>query len=284
MAILLKGKSKDLGGFEVTRILPAREKRMVGPFVFLDHMGPAEFEPGDGIDVRPHPHIGLSTLSYLFEGAMLHRDSLGNTVEIFPGDVNWMTAGHGIVHSERESHEAKASQHRMDGLQFWVALPQKDAECEPAFSHHNRNTLPVWNHEGVFARLLAGEALGMTAPAKTYSPMFALDVLMKADTHLPRPNPQHECAAYLISGTIEVSGDTYSAGDFVVLEDEDGFKASENTRLFLFGGPEWPETPHLVWNFVSFSTERIKQASADWKAGNFPTIPGDDLEHIPLPE
>ncbi len=284
MARHLNGKRKELGGFSVTRVLPVREQPMVGPFVFLDHMGPAEFDAGDGIDVRPHPHIGLSTLSYLFEGAMLHRDSLGNQVEIQPGDVNWMTAGKGIVHSERESHETKARHHRMDGLQFWVALPEADAETEPSFTHHHRLELPVWNREGVFARLLAGEALGMTAPVRTFSPMFALDVLMQADTRLPRPNPGQECAAYLVSGDISIGETDFSAGDFVVLDDETEFHASASSRLFLFGGEAWPVKPRLVWNFVSFSTERIKQASADWKAGRFPAVPGDDLEHIPLPE
>ncbi|MAR01163.1 MAG: hypothetical protein CMI00_11600 [Oceanospirillaceae bacterium] len=284
MAELISGQSKELGGFSVTRLLPSKQRRMVGPFVFLDHMGPADFAPGDGIDVRPHPHIGLSTLSYLFEGAMLHRDSLGNQVEIFPGDVNWMTAGRGIVHSERESHEAKAGAHRMDGLQFWVALPEADAETEPAFSHHNRHELPVWNREGVFARLLAGEALGMSSPVRTFSPMFALDVLMQKGTSLPRPNPEQECAAYIIDGAIRTDEQSFSAGDLIVLDAESGFSATANTRLFLFGGDHWPKTPHLVWNFVSFSTERIKQASEDWKAGRFPAIPGDDLEHIPLPE
>ena len=284
MARPIKALQKDLDGFSVSRILPHAEARMVGPFVFLDHMGPAHFPAGDGIDVRPHPHIGLATLTYLFEGAMLHRDSLGNYIEILPGDVNWMTAGSGIVHSERETHEVKASAHTMDGLQAWVALPREFAEIEPSFSHVKKAELPTYSFEGVFARLIIGEAFGMSAPIKTYSPMHYLDVIMKAGTSLPRPCPGQETALYLLEGAVMVDEAQMAPGDFWVLEDETTLTASANSRLVLLGGERWAERPHLYWNFVSFDKARIEQAKDDWRAGRFPKIPGDDREYTPLPD
>ena len=184
MALHLSGNQKDLDGFSVTRILPHAEKRMVGPFIFFDHMGPAEFKAGEGIDVRPHPHIGLATITYMFSGSLLHRDSLGNNLEILPGDVNWMTAGKGIVHSERETIEVKAKQHVLDGIQCWIALPETKAEIEPSFSHIKRCQLPHRMHDNVVMRLIAGEAFGMTSPIKTYSSMFYLDVLAQAEKPL----------------------------------------------------------------------------------------------------
>jgi redox-sensitive bicupin YhaK (pirin superfamily) len=278
------GKQKDLGGFTVTRLLPHAEKRMVGPFVFLDHMGPAEFAPGDGIDVRPHPHIGLATLTYLFEGAMLHQDSLGNRLEVLPGDVNWMTAGRGIVHSERESLEVKSGPHRMNGLQAWIALPKEQSEIAPRFEHVGRHQLPTYDLEGVHARLIIGEALGMVSPIRAYSPMFYLDVVMSAGTQLQRPEPGAECALYVIQGSVTVDGEMMAAGDFALIDDDAEISAPENARLVLLGGDAWEEVPLLEWNFVAFSRERMEQAKQDWRDGKFPLIPGDQREHIPLPE
>lgn len=283
MPTVLKGHSKDLGGFSVTRLLPHVDKRMVGPFVFLDHMGPAEFAAGDGIDVRPHPHIGLATLTYLFEGAMLHQDSLGNHLEILPGEVNWMTAGRGIVHSERETLEVKAGPHRMNGLQAWVALPAELAEIEPRFDHVDREALPTYNHEGVHARLIIGSALGMVSPIRTYSPMFYLDVLLSDGRSLDRPEPGAECAIYVIAGEVEVAGSRLLAGQFALLDDTAVVSAVGNARVVLLGGEAWPETPILEWNFVAFSRERLAQAKQDWREGRFPLIPGDQRERIPLP-
>ncbi|GAA6144554.1 pirin family protein [Thalassolituus maritimus] len=283
MGTLLKGKTKDLDGFSVTRILPHAEKRMVGPFVFLDHMGPADFAAGEGIDVRPHPHIGLATLTYLTEGSILHRDSLGNNLEILPGDVNWMTAGRGIVHSERETHETKANQHQLNGLQCWIALPEQFAEIEPAFAHHKKCQLPQFNKEGVFARLIAGDALGMTSPIRTYSPMFFLDVILSAGSHFVRPNQDQECALYVLEGNVDVNSELYEKGDFVLLDADDVVASRSFSRVVFLGGEQWPKTPHMYWNFVSFSKERIEQAKRDWQEGRFPDIPGDNQEFTPLP-
>lgn len=285
MAIQISGKVKDLDGFSVSRILPNEQKRMVGPFVFFDHMGPADFGPGEGIDVRPHPHIGLSTVTYMFEGALLHRDSLGNNLEIVPGDVNWMTAGKGIVHSERETVEAKASQHKLNGIQAWLALPEEKAEIEPSFSHIKKGELPHFLKEGVMQRLIAGEAFGMVSPIKTYSPMFYLDVLAKAGSMLDRPNPSQECMAYVITGEVRINGETFAAGDSVILEEHElCIECLEYTRLLLLGGEAFETLPHLYWNFVSFSKERLEKAKQDWREGRFPEIPGDNREFTPLPE
>lgn len=284
MARLVKGVSKDLDGFSVTRILPNQSIRMVGPFIFFDHMGPATFSPGEGIDVRPHPHIGLATITYLFDGAILHRDSLGNNLEILPGDVNWMTAGRGIVHSERESHEVKAGEHKLNGIQAWLALPAKFAEIEPSFCHYNKAALPQYNFQGAFARLIAGEAYGLTSPIKTYSPMFYLDVLIKQGRQIERPNPEQECAAYVIEGDVNIGGQAFGQGDFTIVEASESVIATTNSRVLLLGGEQWEQEPHLYWNFVSFDLERIEQAKIDWREQRFPDIPGDNHEFTPLPD
>ncbi len=282
--ISLNGLQKDLDGFSVTRILPHQQKRMVGPFVFFDHMGPANFTAGNGIDVRPHPHIGLATITYMLEGSLLHRDSLGNNIEIFPGDVNWMTAGKGIVHSERETIEVNAQPHVLNGIQSWVALPKDFAEINPDFLQIKKCLLPHKIYEGVTIRLIAGEAFNMTSPIKTYSPMFYLDVLAKAGKSFERPNPSHECAIYVLAGEIEIENNRLSKGSFVLLENEQSIKSLTNARCLLIGGEQWPEVPHMFWNFVSFDKERIQKAKEDWKEQRFPLIPGDDYEHTPLPE
>jgi redox-sensitive bicupin YhaK (pirin superfamily) len=284
MAISLDGKTKDLDGFSVSRILPHAKKRMVGPFIFIDHMGPATFSSGEGIDVRPHPHIGLATITYMLDGSLLHRDSLGNYIEILPGDVNWMTAGKGIVHSERETNEVKGQEHVLNGMQCWMALPEDMAEIDPSFEHIKRCQLPHWIKEGVQIRVVAGEAYGVTSPIRTYSPMFYLDCIAKHDTLVQRPNPNQECMLYVIYGSIEIDGQKYSKGNAILLEDESEFSVLENSRVLMYGGDKWETVPHLFWNFVSFSKKRIEQAKDDWKAGRFPSIPGDDREFTPLPE
>ena len=284
MSYLLTTKQKDLDGFYVRRILPNPSKIMIGPFIFIDHMGPADFGAGEGIDVRPHPHIGLSTITYLMEGSLLHRDSLGNNIEILPGDVNWMTAGKGIVHSERETIEVKAGKHKLDGMQCWMALPKDMAEIAPSFTHIKRACLPHHMFDGVLTRLIAGEAHGLTSPIKTYSPMFYLDVLAKPEKEITRPNPEHECMVYLLDGTINLGGKNYQAGDVIILEDEQCITSTSHCRLLMLGGEAWPETPHIEWNFVSFDRKRIEQAKADWREQRFPKIPGDDNEYTPLPK
>lgn len=283
MAYLLNTREKDLDGFTVRRILPNTAKRMIGPFVFIDHMGPADFTAGEGIDVRPHPHIGLSTITYLMEGSLLHRDSLGNNLEIQPGDVNWMTAGKGIVHSERETIEVKSGQHKLNGMQCWMALPKNMAEVSPSFTHIKRASLPHHMFDGVLIRLIAGEALGLTSPIKTYSPMFYLDILAKPEKEISRPNPDQECMVYVLDGSIKIEGTHYEAGDVIILEDEQCINSTSHCRLLMLGGEEWPEVPFIEWNFVSFDRERIEKAKDDWRGQRFPKIPGDDNEFTPLP-
>lgn len=284
MAIQLNGKAHDIGGLSVNRVLPQRAKRMVGPFIFFDQMGPGNFSAGDGIDVRPHPHIGLATLTYLFEGNLLHRDSLGNQLEIHPGDVNWMVAGSGIVHSERESFETKGQSHTIHGLQCWVALPEENADVEPSFSHINRFDLPTRQLEGVMARVIIGSAYGLHSPVPTFSPMFYVDVMAKAGGHIERPEQTQEIGVYVIYGEVVVSNNSYGAGSFVLLEDDDAqLHFNENSRVVLLGGEAFKKVPYIDWNFVSFSKPRIEQAKQDWREGKFDKIPGDKLEHIPLP-
>lgn len=283
MAKLITSHKKDLGGFSVSRIIPHIEARSIGPFVFVDHMGLAHFPAGSGINVRPHPHIGLATISYLMEGSMLHRDSLGTIQEIQPGDVNWMTAGKGIVHSERETIETRGSDHVLNGLQCWIALPEEKADMEPSFIHVNKAQLPYIHREKVLMRLIAGEAYGYTSPVKTYSPMFYLDVITEAGAVIERPCGRSQTACYVISGSVEIGDNTFEAGEFVLLDDESHITTLQNSRYFLLGGYALPKQPILKWNFLAYSKEKIEEAEARWKNGQFPTIPGDDREFIPLP-
>lgn len=283
MAKLLKGTSKDLGGFSVTRIIPHVMQKMVGPFVFVDHMGPAEFPAGKGINVRPHPHIGLATISYLLEGSMLHRDSLGSIQEIFPGDVNWMTAGKGIVHSERETIEVRGSDHSLNGLQCWVALPEDKVDMEPSFQHIPKTGLPYIHREKVLMRLIAGEAFNYTSPVKTYSPMFYLDAITETGAIVERPFSHYETAVYVMSGEVSIGERAFSAGQFVMLEDEQEIITTDNSRYFLLGGEAFSKKPFLRWNFLAYDKAQLDAAEQRWKKGGFPTIPGDDAEFIPLP-
>ena len=283
MGKVLKAIEHDLGGLNVKRVLPNQEKRMVGPFIFFDQMGPNKFPAGQGINVRPHPHIGLSTLTYLFEGSILHRDSLGNNLEINPGDVNWMTAGKGITHSERETFEVRANPHSISGLQCWIVLPEPMAELEPSFTHVKKNELPHSIFEGVMMRLIVGEAYGLSSPVKTYSPLFYIDVAASKGSKITKPHPTQETAIFPISGKIEINGITYSAGEFVLLDQADSeVTMIECGRFIMLGGEKFEQIPHVHWNFVSFSKQRIEQAKDDWKNGRFPSIPGDDKEFIPL--
>ncbi|WP_100641879.1 pirin family protein [Alteromonas facilis] len=284
MAYLIKSVTKDLGGFSVKRIIPNQLKKMVGPFVFIDHMGPATFEAGQGINVRPHPHIGLATISYLLEGSMLHRDSLGSIQEIRPGDVNWMTAGKGIVHSERETIETRGSVHTLDGLQCWIALPEDKVDMEPSFQHIDREKLPYIHREKVLMRLIAGDAYNYTSPVKTYSPMFYLDAITESGAQVERPCGDSETACYIISGIVLIGEQEFTAGDFVILEDERVMQTIENARYFVIGGQALEKMPYLKWNFVAYSKEKIAEAEKRWSNGQFPSIPGDDQEFIPLPQ
>ncbi|MGC1302326.1 MAG: pirin family protein [Caulobacteraceae bacterium] len=283
--LVIDARHKDLGGFEVGRILPFAKRRMVGPFIFLDHMGPADFAPGQGIDVRPHPHIGLSTVTYLFEGEILHRDNLGSTQAIRPGEVNWMTAGRGIVHSERTDPALLSQGRRMHGLQAWVALPDADEETDPAFAHHSGTDLPSYEMDGLWARLIAGRAFGVEAKVKTHSPLYYIHWELKAGTRAGSPEGYPENALYVARGEIEVDGRTFHAGQMLVLGagQRPAITALADATVIALGGePVGPR--HIWWNLVSSSAERIEQAKADWAAGRMKLPPGDDQEFIPLPD
>ncbi len=279
-------REKDLGGFSVRRILPYVQRRMVGPFIFLDHMGPAQFEAGHGIDVRPHPHIGLSTVTYLFSGEFCHKDSLGTDQRITAGAVNWMTAGHGIVHSERTGPEERSRCHEAHGLQSWVALPKEFEEIAPEFHHHPADTLPNFTLSGVDLRLVAGSAYGYEAPVKTYSPLFYLEAKMPANSSLVLPKEYAERALYLVEGELQIGATKIEARTMpVFMHDETiNIEAKIPSHIMILGGDPLSEQRFIDWNFVSSSKERLEQARHDWQEGRFPKVPGDDKEFIPLPQ
>lgn len=278
-------RTSDIGGFEVRRALPSAKKRMVGPFVFLDQMGPSEFLLGQGLDVRPHPHIGLATVTYLLSGEITHRDSLGTTQVIRPGAVNWMTAGRGIAHSERSPESARQAGSELFGMQAWVALPQALEECAPDFAHHGESTLPGIEDKGLSVRLLAGELFGQRSPVPVASETLYADVKLAAGTELPIDSPVAERALYLLSGSLEVDGHAHEPGRLLVIKPgvRLSVKARGDCRFMLLGGEPMDGPRHVWWNFVSSSRERIEQAKADWQAGRFDRVI-DDNEFIPLPE
>jgi redox-sensitive bicupin YhaK (pirin superfamily) len=277
-------RSRDIGGFEVRRVLPSSERRMVGPFVFFDQMGPAFLKPGSGIDVRPHPHIGLATVTYLFDGEILHRDSLGSVQTIHPGEINWMTAGRGITHSERSAPAVRAAGGTLAGIQSWIALPKEHEEAAPGFTHHAGAALPVVSGEGKHVRVLAGTLYGTRSPVRVFSETLYADVVLDGGAKLPVPADHEERALYLFDGTVEIAGEAFTAGRLLVLRpgSEITVTARGATRLMLLGGASMDGPRHLWWNFVSSSPERIEQAKADWQNGRFPTVPGDS-DFIPLP-
>jgi redox-sensitive bicupin YhaK (pirin superfamily) len=278
-------RRRDLGGFEVGRVLPYAGGRMVGPFIFFDHMGPAAFAPGipRSVDVRPHPHIGLSTVTYLFEGEIMHRDSVGSEQAIRPGEVNWMTAGRGITHSER-FEKARREGDRMHGIQAWVALPEADEEREPAFFHHAAADLPAYEEGGLWARLIAGEAFGAKAKVETHSPMFYVHWQLAAGTRAGIPGGYTERAAYVASGELEIGGRTLKAGEMAVLEKNKNatVTAVQPSTVLALGGEPLGQR-YIEWNFVSSRRERIEQAKADWRAGRMKLPDLDHDEFIPLP-
>jgi redox-sensitive bicupin YhaK (pirin superfamily) len=279
-------RARDLGGFEVRRALPAAQRQMVGPFIFFDQMGPAEFRIGSGIDVRPHPHIGLATVTYLFEGEVLHRDSLGTLAPIRPGEVNLMTAGRGIVHSERERSGVRESQHRLFGIQAWAALPKSCEEAAPAFVHHGIDDLPRIAGDGVQVRLVIGEAYGARSPvAFPHQTLFA-EAVLATGAVLPVDAGHDERAVYVAAGAVDIAGVSFGEGQLLTFKPGDrlSIKANTPSRLMLLGGDPMDGPRHIWWNFVSSSQERIDQAKADWRAKRFQLVPGDEEEFIPLPE
>jgi redox-sensitive bicupin YhaK (pirin superfamily) len=283
--MVIESHRKDLGGFEVGRVLPYPKRRMVGPFVFFDHIGPAAFAPGQGIDVRPHPHIGLSTVTYLFEGAIFHQDSLGYREAIRPGEVNWMTAGRGITHSERTAPALRESGQAMHGLQAWVALPVEHEEDEPAFAHHGPEDLPTFEEAGVWGRLIAGSAFGATASVKTHSPLFYVHLAMQPGSRVALPDGHAERAAFVVSGAVEAEGRAFAQGRMIVFAPgSDAVITAQTAATVMLLGGEPLGHRYVWWNLVSHSLDRIEQAKADWKAGRMPLPPQDNAEFIPLPD
>ncbi|HWA50447.1 MAG TPA: pirin family protein [Dongiaceae bacterium] len=282
---VISAKAKDIGGFSVRRALPAIERRMIGPFIFLDQIGPAIIPAGQGLDVRPHPHIGLSTMTYLYEGAIMHRDSLGTIQEIKPGAVNWMTAGRGIAHSERTPDALRRTGHNLSGIQFWVALPRRDEETIPSFLHLGRDQLPVWQSDGAELRLIAGAMDGRESPLISPHPMICVDLRLDRSATVRIPTDWPERGIYVSSGEVELGGDRFVEGQLLVLQSGRAvhITAFKPARLMLLGGDPMDGPRHIWWNFVSSSKERIEQAKADWKRQSFPPVP-QETEFIPLPE
>jgi redox-sensitive bicupin YhaK (pirin superfamily) len=283
---VLTPRPRDIGAFEVRRVLPSARRRMVGPFIFFDQMGPKVFKPGDAVDVRPHPHIGLATVTYLFDGEIMHRDSLGSAQVIRPGAVNWMTAGRGIVHSERTPEDRRAGGEKLYGIQTWIALPKAHEEAPPAFVHHAADTLPKVADGGAQVVVIAGEAWGYRSPVAVFSETLYADVRLDAGARLQLPRDVDERAIYVLDGAVQVAGESFPSstlaafrkGDDVVIE------AEAPCHLVVIGGATMDGPRHIWWNLVSSSQDRIEQAKLDWKNGRFPKVPGDETEFIPLPE
>lgn len=283
--LLIRPQEKDLGGFAVRRALPHEDRAMVGPFTFFDHMGPAQFPVGEGVGVRPHPHIGISAVTWLFDGEIVHRDSLGYVQAIRPGDVNFMIAGNGIVHSERTSEDEKARGARLHGIQLWLALPVSLEETEPAFTHYPAEAMPATQDDAVRATVVIGEAFGMISPVTSLSPTLYAEGLFTGAGTLSVPDNYEERAVYVVEGTVTTGTASCEAGDMAVLRPH--VSADIHTvgpaRVMLIGGEPFPEERTLYWNFVSSSPERIERAKRDWLDGNFAMVPGE-TEFIPLPD
>ena len=286
MTTLVQPRVHDLGGFQVRRAVPSLQARSVGPFVFVDHMGPALFEPGRGIDVRPHPHIGLATVTYLWDGALRHRDTLGSLQDILPGDVNWMTAGRGIAHSERTPPQPRDAGHAIHGMQTWVALPKPDEEVAPSFHHHPAASLPTLERAGTRLQVIAGRGFGMESPVRVFAETFNVAVDLQPEAELDIAAEATQRALYVLEGDAQLDGSDIPDKQLVLLDPGTRHRLRAKTPLkaMLFGGEPLDAPRHMWWNFVSSSKDRIVQAKDDWQAGRFGLIPGDDQEHIPLPD
>ncbi|MGZ9811901.1 pirin family protein [Pseudoroseicyclus sp. H15] len=288
---LIIPRSRDIGEFEVRRALPSQQRQMVGPFIFFDQAGPAEFLTGKGVDIRPHPHIGLGTVTYLYRGDFHHRDSLGSDQMIRPGELNWMVAGRGVTHSERTSEEGRQGPNSLFGIQTWIALPEDKEEVAPSFEHHGKSELPLLEAEGITARLLLGRAHGEEAPARLFSEAFYLDVTLAPGARYPLPDDHEDRGLYITSGEIEVAGDRFEAGRMMVFRPGDPIFVTagpEGARLMALGGATMGKRRHIWWNFVSSSREKIEHAKEEWRAGRwgeglFTLPPGDDAEFVPAP-
>jgi redox-sensitive bicupin YhaK (pirin superfamily) len=286
LELVIVPRSVDLDDFAVRRALPHSTRRTVGPYVFFDHFGPAEFRSGKGLDVRPHPHIGLSTLTYLYDGEIIHRDTLGVNAAIHPGEVNWMTAGRGIVHSERTAPERRVDGEPLHGLQLWIAMMSKDEEIDPSFAHLGGNELPIVNGEGKTVRIVAGKMFGAASTLKTTSETIFADVSLEAGAAMPLDADYEERAIYVSSGEIEIAGDRFDTGRLLIFRPGDRVtvKAVKPSRIAIVGGAPLDGPRYVWWNFVSSRKERIDQAKEEWTQGHFGKVPGDEIEFIPLPE
>lgn len=284
--LIIEERAADIGNFMVGRLLPFKEKRTVGPFAFIDHMGPAALKDFENLDVPPHPHIGLSTLTYLFEGSIMHRDSIGSEIEIQPGAVNWMTAGKGVTHSERTPEYLRTSEKSLHGLQIWVALPKDLEEIEPSFTHIEASELPSWEENGMHFKLIAGEALGHKSAVPVYSPMYFLEIKSENGGKVKIGDQLFgESALYILEGGIKDSGHEYDPKHILIAKDTKlcEFEMKPNTTVYIFGGDAFPEERYIFWNFVSSRPERIQQAKEEWINHQFPKVKNDD-GYVPLPD
>lgn len=284
--LIIEERSASIGSFQVGRLLPFREKRMVGPFAFIDHMGPVSLPENENFDVAPHPHIGLSTLTYLFEGSIMHRDSIGSAIEIKPGEVNWMTAGKGIVHSERTPDHLRNLPKTLHGLQIWIALPTEFEDCEPNFFHASADTLPSWNVESTTFKLIAGQAFGRVSPVPVYSKLFMVEAHAPDETTLSIGHELFgEVAMYILEGSVTIEGHDFGSKQIIVAKNSElcTFAMSAGTTIYLFGGEPFPEERYIYWNFVSSSKEKIERSKQLWREQKFPIIDGE-TEFVPLPE
>ncbi len=285
--LLIEARERDVGGFFVRRVLPTVRRKLVGPFVFYDHLCRVDFQPGQGLDVRPHPHIGLATVTYLFEGAFQHRDSLGYAQMIRPGDVNWMISGRGIAHSERTPPELKESGGPLHGIQCWVALPREHEEIEPSFVHHPAASIPRLTRSGVELSVVAGTAYGEASPVRVLSPTLYVNARLQADASLDVDDQHEERAVYVASGSVSLQGDdaVYGEGNLLILpRGQATLQSATGANVMLLGGAHLGGERHIFWNFVSSSLERIERAKDDWKNERFGKVVGDEQEFIPLPE
>ncbi|MEH0155894.1 pirin family protein [Limibacter armeniacum] len=286
ISLIIEERAADIGSFMVGRLLPFRQKRAVGPFVFIDHMGPAKMSERDNMDVLPHPHIGLSTLTFLFEGSIMHRDSIGSEVEIKPGAVNWMTAGKGVVHSERTPEYLRNSTKNLHGLQIWVALPKELEEMDPTFFHISADEIPAWEQDGVEMKLIAGEAFGMKSPVPVHSKLYFLEIKSKEAQKLNIGSDLFgESALYILDGNISSEGNVFEPKQLLVAKNSKlcEFEIGANSTIYIFGGEPFPEERFINWNFVSSRKERIEKAKDDWIHQRFPKIPGE-TGFVPYPE
>lgn len=287
ISLIIEERAAHIGKFMVGRLLPFRQKRMVGPFIYIDHMGPVKLSERDNFDVLPHPHIGLSTLTFLFEGSIMHRDSLGNVLEIMPGAVNWMTAGKGIVHSERTPDHLRNSDKSMHGLQIWVALPKDLEQMEPQFFHLEKEKIPTWHQNGLQFKLIAGEAFGQQSPVPVYSKLYMIEI--KSSTRQVVNIGEHlfgECGLYILEGELESEGNRYHAKQLLITNDNalTEFTMEANTGIYIFGGEPFAEERLIDWNFVASTRELLENAKLKWMAQAFDTIAGDNEEYLPYPD